>query len=291
MGTVVTIGNFDGVHLGHQALINQTAEIANARGLESLAITFEPHPAVIHHPDSAPPLLTGYEERLKQMQLTGIGHIEVIPYTEEFASQSDVEFVKNYLLDKYDTKVIVLGADAKFGKGNTGDLATLREMGHECGFEVIEFEAVGPEAGPRWSSSEARKAIQAGDMPKAKLILGRNHSVTGLVVHGDHRGRTLGFPTANLSEIQGLIPPDGVYAGFLDGQAAAISIGTNPTFTDGDEKRVEAYVLDRDDLDFYGQNVRLEFIAKIRDTLKFDSIDELVKTMNHDVEQVRAIIG
>jgi len=295
MGTVVTIGNFDGIHLGHQALLNQTAEIAKARGLDSLALTFEPHPAQIHHPDSAPALLTGYQERLQQMRATGIGEVIVIPYTKEFAAQTDYEFVKNYLVDKFDTKVIVLGSDAKFGKGNSGDLASLRKMAPELGFEVIEFDAVGPDSGPRWSSSAAREAIQAGDIEAANGILGRSHSVTGVVVHGDHRGRTLGFPTANLAEIAGLVPPDGVYAGYLTvvgselPMPAAISIGTNPTFTDQPERRVEAYVLDRTDLDLYGAEVRLEFAAKLRDTLKFDSVAELVKQMRNDVVRTREI--
>ena len=305
MGTVVTIGNFDGVHLGHQALLEFAANIAKQRGLSSLAITFEPHPALIHNPGEAPQLITGVEEKLEQIKTTGIGRVEVIPYTKHFAAQSDIEFIQNYLVNKYDAKVIVLGSDAKFGKGNTGDLSTLRAVAPGFGFEVLEFHAVGSdestrfiEGAPvtsRWSSSAVRDAIGQGDMPTANQILGRNHSLTGLVVHGDHRGRELGFPTANLADIQGLIPPDGVYAGYLKSasdepkQPAAISIGTNPTFTDVNERRVEAYVLGRDDLDLYGQTVRLEFVKKIRDTLKFDSVAELIETMNHDVAEAKKL--
>ena len=289
MGTVVTIGNFDGVHLGHQALLQFAASVAEQRGLNSLAITFEPHPAFLHNPGAAPSLITGLEEKLEQIKATGISQVEVIPYTKHFAAQSDIEFIQNYLVNKYDAKVIVLGSDAKFGKGNTGDLGTLRAVAPGLNFDVIEFQAVGCDDTPRWSSSAVRSAIEQGDLPTANQILGRQHSLTGLVVHGDHRGRELGFPTANLADIQGLIPPDGVYAGYLksapDGtkQPAAISIGTNPTFTDVNERRVEAYVLGRDDLDLYGQTVRLEFVKKIRDTLKFDSVEELVQTMNQDV--------
>jgi len=289
VGTVVTIGNFDGVHLGHQALLQFAANVAKQRGLNSLAITFEPHPAFLHNPTTAPELITGLEEKLEQLKATGIGRVEVIPYTKHFAAQSDIEFIQNYLVNKYDAKVIVLGSDAKFGKGNTGDLSTLRAVAPGFKFDVIEFQAVGSDDAPRWSSSAVREAIERGDLREANQILGRQHSVTGLVVHGDHRGRTLGFPTANLSETQGLIPPDGVYAGYLDNQPAAISIGTNPTFTEAQEKRVEAYVLGRDDLDLYGQTVRLEFVAKIRDTLKFDSVDELISQMHDDIRQVERL--
>lgn len=309
MGSVVTIGNFDGVHRGHQELLKQTAKIAQAKGLESIAITFEPHPIIVHYPESALPLITGYDERRQQIENTGIDRVVVLPYTKEFAAQSDAEFVKNYLVDKFDAKVIVLGSDAKFGRGNSGDLTSLRSLAPQFGFEVIEVAGIGPENGPRWSSSAARTAILSGEMQQATQILGREHSISGIVVHGDHRGRTLGFPTANLGEIQGLIPPDGVYAGHVSWSVeqpsgaewpskpptdgfllpAAISIGTNPTFTDGPERRVEAYVIDQTDLDLYGLTVKLTFTQKIRDTLKFSSVADLITQMHDDVAQVRQL--
>jgi riboflavin kinase/FMN adenylyltransferase len=199
---------------------------------------------------------------------------------------------------------VVVGKDTRFGVRNSGDVDTLRELGAVHGFEVIALEDIGEGAsdGARWSSTQLRAELLAGNTDHAAQILGRPHRVTGTVVHGDHRGRELGYPTANLSQNhEGLVPCDGVYAGWLvrldladedpdRTLPAAVSIGTNPTF-DGHQRRVEAYVLDRTDLDLYGERVAVEFVDRLRPTLRFDSIDDLVVQMAQDVDRCREILS
>ena len=295
-GSVVTFGSFDGVQRGHQALLGEVKRIAAERGLQSVALTFDPHPGVFHGSRPGLQLIQGVPERVAAVKAQGIDVVSVIPYEKEFAAQSAAEFVANYLVGKYGAKVVVLGSDARFGARNSGDLNVLRELGRQHGFEVVEFSGIGPGDGEtRWSSTLARHAIAAGNMPQARQVLGRHHAITGIVVHGDHRGRTLGFPTANLADTTGAVPPDGVYAGWLtelpagERWAAAISIGTNPTFTDAPERRVEAFVLDKTGIDLYGRRVKVEFAQQIRPTLKFDSVAELVAQMHADVAKVRAL--
>ena len=313
-GSVVTFGSFDGVQRGHQALLAAVTGIATQRGLKSVALTFEPHPAIFHASRPGLLLIQGINDKVKTLQHQNLDVVEVIEYTKEFAAQSPAEFIYQHLVAKHNAKVIVLGSDARFGRKREGDLALLRALGLEYGFEVVEFADVGiSPSGERWSSSAVRQAISAGDMPTANEILGRAHSISGIVVHGNHRGRELGFPTANLADIIGFIPADGVYAGWLTIQnssdeqirpneppkanpvetnpkwPAAISIGTNPTFSDVQDRRVEAYVLDRTDLDLYGQNVKLEFITRVRPTEKFNSIEELIAQMEKDVAEIRAL--
>jgi len=310
-GAVVTFGSFDGVQRGHQALIGEVNRIARKRGLSAVAITFDPHPGVFHGSRPGLRLIQGVADRVLALKAAGAGQVEVIHYDHDFAAQTPEEFVRNYLVNRYHAEVVVLGSDARFGAKNAGDLALLRKLGEKYGFEVITFAGLGPGDGEtRWSSTLARHAIAAGNMPQARQVLGRHHTITGVVVHGDHRGRTLGFPTANLADIVGAVPADGVYAGWLingvaNGEAvggpnaelggepigerwpAAISIGTNPTFTDAHARRVEAFVLDRTDLDLYGQQVKLEFAQQIRPTEKFDSVAALVAQMHDDVAKVR----
>ncbi|CAM3593245.1 bifunctional riboflavin kinase/FAD synthetase [Isoptericola cucumis] len=308
--SVVTIGNFDGVHRGHQAVLERLVRLARADGRQAVALTFDPHPAVVHRPDSAPDLLTGLTDRLDLLARTGLDAVLVAPYTLELAAQTPEEFVTRYLVDGLGARSVVVGHDVRFGKGNVGTLATMVELGREHGFEVVAIDDVGDclpaadGAGQRWSSSAARALLAEGDVAQAAEILGRPHRVRGTVVHGDARGRELGFPTANLGGIEGMVPADGVYAGRLlrPGLAqaepghpdadlpAAISIGTNPTF-DGVERRVEAYVLDRTDLDLYGEPVVLELVERLRPTLRFDGIDPLVAQMRTDVDRARAILG
>ena len=224
----------------------------------------------------------------------------VLEFTKEFAQQSPEEFVKGTFVDGLQAKVVVVGVDTRFGYKNSGDVVTLRELGEAHGFEVIALEDVGD--GERWSSTSVRHALAEGDVAAAARVLGRPHRVVGTVVHGHHRGRELGFPTANLSpDSAGLVPAEGVYAGWLTRldlvpgepdrtMPAAISIGTNPTFDTKDRRTVEAYVLDRDDLDLYDERVVVEFVEHIRPTLRFDSIDDLLVAMSKDVEQCRAVL-
>lgn len=307
-GAVVTIGNFDGVHRGHQAVLGRVVQLARADGRAAIAVTFDPHPAQVHRPDEAPELLTGLEDRLDLLARTGLDGALVLPYTLDLAALTPEEFVSRYLVEGLRARTVVVGHDVRFGKGNSGSLATMVELGGTHGFEVVAVDDVGecrPHPGglPRWSSSAARALLAEGDVAGAADVLGRPHRVRGVVVHGDARGRELGFPTANLGAVQGMVPADGVYAGRLrrpelaareprhPGRVlpAAVSIGTNPTF-DGVERRVEAYVLDRDDLDLYGEQVVVELVERLRPTVRFESVGALVEQMHVDVDQARALL-
>ncbi|MEI2732571.1 MAG: bifunctional riboflavin kinase/FAD synthetase [Dermatophilaceae bacterium] len=296
---VVALGNFDGVHVGHQAVLRTLVEQAAARRTSSVAVTFDPHPIAVLRPDLAPPMLTSLARRLALIEATGVDGVVVIEFTAAFAAETPEEFVRTVFVDRLHAQVVVVGHDTRFGVRNTGSVETLVALGERYGFEVIALEDVG--TGSRWSSSQVRGLVAAGDVAGAAELLGRPHRVDGTVVHGDHRGRLLGFPTANLGhDTEGMVPADGVYAGWLtrlDLPAdapdrvlpTAISIGTNPTF-DGTERRVEGYVLDRTDLDLYGERIAYEFVAHLRPTLKFDGMDPLIVQMNEDVEQCRLVL-
>ncbi|WP_029288898.1 bifunctional riboflavin kinase/FAD synthetase [Cellulomonas sp. HZM] len=309
--SVVTLGNFDGVHRGHVGVLQRMVSDAGAAGLRSVAITFSPHPQRVHRPAEAPELLTGDTDRLELLGATGLDAVLLVTYTLEFARQSPQEFVRRYLVDALHARVVVVGRDVRFGWENSGDLSTMVELGREHGFTVEVIEDVAPTevadpgsaedraADPlrrRWSSTWVRELLEAGDVVQAARVLGRPHRLRGVVVHGDARGRELGFPTANLSQAsQGMVPADGVYAGWLvradrSVHPAAVSIGTNPTF-DGVQRRVEAYVLDRTDLDLYDEEVVLELVERLRPTLRFDSVDDLLVQMHADVARVREVLG
>ena len=298
--TVVTIGNFDGVHRGHQFVLQKTVAQASARNAASVVLTFEPHPALVHRPESAPPMLTGLRDRLELIAAEGIDAALVIDYTLEFSQLSPREFIKTYVVDALGAKAVVIGRDVRFGKENRGDLETLQVLGLEFGFDVVIVSDFGaPDGGERWSSSVVRQLVFSGEMGAVSALLGRPHRMRGEVVHGDARGREMGFPTANMSqESDGMIPADGVYAGLLSvvgGARAfqnmpdAISIGTNPTF-DGQQRRVESFVIDRKGLDLYGEEVIVEFVQRIRPTLTFSSMAELITQMNDDVERARLLL-
>jgi len=297
--SVVTFGVFDGVHRGHQALLGNVVDIARQRGIEAIALTFDPQPIRVHRPEAAPPLICSVADRVALIENQGIDDVIVVEYTADFARQGPEAFVRHVLIGQLGAEVIVLGADARFGRGNEGDLEMLHKLGARYGVDVTGIHGVGDSTDDaRWSSSRVRAALGAGDVVEAARLLGRKHFVSGIVVRGDARGRTLGFPTANLGDPQGLIPTDGVYAGYLvrdvdSGPSrlpAAISVGTNPTF-DGHERRVEAYVLDRTDLELYDEKVVVEFVARIRGTEKFDSVDALIAQMRRDVEGVREALA
>ena len=302
--TVVTLGNFDGVHRGHREVLTRVVREAADRHALPVAVTFEPHPIAVLYPDRAPAAVMSLEQRLDALESVGLGAVLVIEFTREFAQQTPEEFVRGTFVEALGTAAVVVGKDTRFGVRNSGDVETLRELGAVHGFDVIALDDIGESEteGARWSSTQLRAELLAGKVDHAAQVLGRPHRVTGTVVHGDHRGRELGFPTANLSQDhEGLVPADGVYAGWLvrldlpDGHSdrtlpAAVSIGTNPTF-DGHQRRVEAYVLDRTDLDLYGERVAVEFVSHLRPTLKFDSIDTLVDQMSQDVERCREILS
>jgi riboflavin kinase/FMN adenylyltransferase len=258
-------------------------------------------------PESAPPVLTTAEDRLRLLEEAGLDAVLLIAFTPEFAQWSPERFVREVFVDTLHAKAVVVGRDTRFGHRNSGDLGTLRELGDKHGFEVEVVEELGPvpgdaQGGRRWSSSWVRELLAEGDVAGAAAILGRPHRVVGVVVHGDHRGRELGYPTANLSQSAlGQVPADGVYAGRLVRPTlgpgapdavlpAAISVGTNPTF-DGTRRRVEAYVLDRDDLDLYGERVAVEFVERLRPTLRFDGVGALIEQMGADVARSRQVLG
>ena len=298
--SVVTLGNFDGVHKGHRAVLTTVVEQAAARGAKSVAVTFDPHPIAVLRPELAPQILTSLDQRLELLSGTGLDAVLVMEFTHEFAQWTPERFVVEVFVKALGARLVVVGEDTRFGVRNSGDVVALRRLGAEHGFEVLTLADVGN--GGRWSSSRVRDLVTTGDVSGVAEILGRPHRVCGEVVHGDHRGRELGYPTANLSRAaEGLIPADGVYAGLLirptlpDNHPdhtlpAAISIGTNPTFA-GTHRRVEAYVLDRTDLDLYGEIVAFEFIERLRPTEKFDSVESLIVQMADDVVRCRVLLS
>ena len=297
---VATFGNFDGVHLGHRAVLARLVGEASERGLPSVAVTFDPHPAAIFHPETLE-LISPGRLRDELLATTGIDGLLVLDFTEEFAQQTAEEFIVHTFVETLGVQAIVVGEDARgFGRGYTGDVGTLAALGAVHGFDVVVLDDLGN--GERWSSSAVRRHLAAGEIAEAAAILGRPHRMTGTVVHGAHRGRELGYPTANLApDSLGLVPADGVYAGWLTRVSkpeddpertlpAAISVGTNPTF-DGTLRTVEAYVLDRTDLDLYDEEVTVEFVHRIRPTLRFDSIEELLAAMAEDIDTCRQVLA
>jgi riboflavin kinase/FMN adenylyltransferase len=302
---VATFGNFDGVHRGHRAVLGRLLEEGGKHALPAVAVTFDPHPAALFHREKGLPLITPDTLRDDLLADAGLDGLLVLEFTHEFAAQSAEDYVVHTFVEALQTRVLVVGEDTRgFGAGYTGDVHLLRELGERHGFEVVVVHDVGDlgDAGHhRWSSTGVRDHLAAGHVAEAAEILGRPHKVVGTVVHGAHRGRDLGYPTANLDQdALGLVPADGVYAGWLtrldlpagDPERtlpAAISVGTNPTF-DGTVRTVEAYVLDRTDLDLYDERVSVEFVEHIRPTLRFDSIDELLTAMAGDIEQCRQVL-
>jgi len=302
--SVVTLGNFDGVHRGHQAVLRTVAQRARRAHLRSVAVTFDPHPVAVLHPERAPAQITGPDYRMDLMEQCGLDATLTLPFTREFAQLTPEAFVQQVLLEGLNAAVVVVGGDTRFGIRNSGDVQTLRELGRRHGFDVDTHDVVGDHVdGQRaWSSSGVRAALAAGDVSSASKVLGRLHRVSGHVVHGHHRGRELGYPTANLGpDSVGMVPADGVYAGWLERLErpaddddrrlpAAISVGTNPTFTDVMARTVEAYVLDRADLDLYGEMVGVDFMSRLRGNTRFDSMDDLARQMARDVSVCRSVL-
>jgi riboflavin kinase/FMN adenylyltransferase len=300
--TVLIIGNFDGVHLGHRHVVRRARELADAEGLPVVAVTFDPHPIAVLRPEHAPLALTDIDRRCRLLAEAGVDDVFVVQFSREVASWSPQEFVDRILVDALHAAVVVVGANFRFGAKAAGDVATLTEAGQADDFRV---DGIALDGGPQvWSSTYVRTCLGGGDVEGAAEALGRPFSVVGRVTRGDRRGRELGYPTANVST-QGLAAPaDGVYAGWLtvldesgrpapeaEPLPAAISVGANPTFDGERERRVEAYVLDHTDLELYDELVEVSFVARIRGMVKFDGVDELVETMAEDVSRTRELLG
>ena len=289
--SVVTIGKFDGVHLGHQAVIAALKERAGEK--EVVVITFDRHPADLFAPGKAPLPILSIAGRESALLAAGADRVVCLPFTKELADLSPREFVEKYLVEELSAALVVVGHDFKFGKAGAGNPELLEEFGKEFGFSVELADEVCEEGGTRISSSSVREAILSGNVEAAAQMLGRQHSVSGEVVHGLKRGKELGFPTANLSEdSEGLIPATGVYAGSiqLDGKTyvAAISVGDNPTFNDVTRNQVEAYALDAE-FDAYGKIATVSFAKRIRGNEAFPDVEALKVQIAADVETVRAI--
>jgi riboflavin kinase/FMN adenylyltransferase len=291
--TVVTIGKFDGIHLGHRALLEKTKAIATEHSLVPSVLTFDRHPGTFLNPEATPLPILGPNQKVQLLDQAGIELLLTIPFDESLASLTAQEFVQRVLVSQLSSKAVVIGEDFRFGVGQQGDAETLSELGKHFGFEVHTVQAL-EVAGVRVSTTHIRNLLEQGDVSKAASFLGRLHSTEGIVVHGLKNGRKLGYPTANLSrDAEGMLPKDGVYAGWLysgeDKFMAALSVGTNETVT-AVPRVLEAHVLDRDDLDLYDQVVKVEYVDLIRPNLKFSGIDELVIQIGQDVESARAIL-
>jgi len=295
---VVTIGVFDGVHRGHQSIIGRAVHIARVRHLPVVVITFDPHPDEVVRPGSHPPDLTSARRLAELLAGLGVDALCVLPFTVEFSRLSPDEFVRVVLAERLHAAAVVVGENFRFGHKAAGDVPLLARLGEKYDFTAEGVPLLVAD-GLTLSSSYIREQLAAGDVAAAAVALGRPHRVEGVVVRGHMRGRGLGFPTANLeTPPHTATPADGIYAGWLarldlDGTEtsrwpAAISVGTNPTFGIGD-RTVEAYALDRDDLDLYGVHAAIEFAARLRPTERFDSVEALVSQMREDVNQARAL--
>ncbi|ANY08378.1 bifunctional riboflavin kinase/FAD synthetase [Pseudonocardia sp. HH130630-07] len=292
---VVTVGVFDGVHRGHLQLISRAVELGRERGLPVVVVTFDPHPAEVVRPGTHPARLSTLDRRADLVARTGADVFCVLPFTEQLSRMEPAGFAHEVLVDRLHAAAVVVGSNFTFGHRATGDVAALGELGRRFGFtcEALDLIADSDPVEVTFSSTYIRSCIDAGAVRDAAHALGRWHRVDGVIVHGHKRGRDLGYPTANVSSAPyTAIPADGVYAGwFRIGDRrlmAAISVGTNPTFS-GRVRTVEAYALDVDE-DFYGHRVAVEFVARLRGQEHFDGIEPLIAQMGRDVQRCREIL-
>ena len=282
----VIIGIFDGVHKGHQLIIKRAAEL----NLPVVALTFDPHPVSILNPDVAPSELLPLTERIHQLMVNGVSSVVVIEFTKEFADLSPAEFINQMLVGELKASAVVVGDNFRFGKKASGDVQFLKE---NAPFKVFALDLANELSQPV-SSTRIREAITGGNIEIARDLLTRPHQLIGKVIHGEKRGRQIGYPTANIELAKNAtIPSDGVYAGWLtvgvNRWPAAISIGTNPTFAGIRGRQVEAYALDKKDLDLYDQIAKVEFGWRLRDTIKFAGLDPLLEQMRIDCDKAREL--
>lgn len=289
--SVVTIGNFDGVHLGHVELFRRLKASSHSHNLPSVAVTFEPHPLKVLAPESAPGLITTFEQKVALISDAGVDCLAVVPFTIEMSQMTAESFVTRILCESLGMRHLIIGHDYAFGRGREGNYDTLEHLGLELGFTLEDLEPVG-DGEMVFSSTLVRSRMITGDMAAVSKILGRYHMISGTVVHGREIGHTIGFPTANISTRNELIPPDGVYAVvvLVDGRLVkgACDIGINPTF-EGGQRTLEVFLLDFTG-QIYGSEIAVYFVHRLRDVKKFPGAAELVKAIENDVETTRTIL-
>ena len=287
---VVVIGVFDGVHKGHQLLLNRAKEIADGRSI--VALTFDPHPTTVFAPDRAPTMLTTLSDRVELLKIHNADQVAVMKFNEKFAAMSPEDFVAKVLVGQLSAGTVVVGKNFTYGHKAAGNVDTLIEDGKKHNF-TVDVQELKADSEPI-SSTRIRKLVTEGKVEEARELLSRPHRLDGVVIHGEKRGREIGYPTANLGKIEGqTIPADGVYAGWLtvgiNFWPAAISIGTNPTFEGERGRQVEAYALDQEGLDLYDKNASIEFGWFLRATEKFDGLEALLAQMKRDCDKAREL--
>jgi riboflavin kinase/FMN adenylyltransferase len=290
-GSAVTLGNFDGVHLGHQALIRSTVEAGNRLACPSVVLTFEPHPMKILAPERAPKLILTHKDKMLLFQSFGVSAVVIQNFDHAFAAIEPEEFVQTFLVDRLKVREAWVGSDLRFGKNRKGSAADLIRLGQDMGFRVSTIDPIIVN-GSRVSSSRIRRLVEEGRVDEATLLLGRFHFVSGRVVRGHRRGRDLGFPTANIASRNEVVPANGIYATLVEvaGERfrSATSVGTNPTFGAA-PRTIESFIIDFN-REIYGEPVRLSFVQRIRDEKKFDSVAELTEQMHGDVAAAKSIL-
>jgi riboflavin kinase/FMN adenylyltransferase len=291
-GATVAIGIFDGVHQGHQAILSRAKELSNGRGL--IVLTFDPHPMQVFDPDHAPTMLVSLERRVELLKEFGVDVVVVCDFDREFAGKTPEEFVTEVLMKQLQISGVVVGQNFTYGHKAAGKVSDLIASGKHHGFfaEAVSLQEI---AGDVVSSTRIREAVTKGEVEVAAKMLTRPHRLEGVVVHGEKRGREIGYPTANLgfSTAINTVPADGVYAGWLEIDdhrwPSAISIGTNPTFVGERSTQVEAYALDQTGLELYDNGAKIDFGWRLRDTVKFDGLVPLLEQMKNDCDQARKL--
>lgn len=293
-GTAVVVGKFDGVHRGHQALIDHACRIADARDLEAVVFTFQNNPLSVVNPAACPEPLMSPRQRCDKLAEFDIANCVMIPFDDALAAMPAEQFVREVLVQKLSAKHLTVGSDFRFGHRGAGDTKLLARLAEEHGFQLSVHDDISDQEFGRISSSRVRETLRKGDVAAAARMLGRPVTMRGIVVHGDARGRELGFPTANLGESEGMRPADGVYAGWVvtagGRYPAAISVGANVTFDPAGDPRVEAHLIDFHE-DLYGQEIEVQMFARVRDMVAFDSVEALVEQMREDIREVRRLLS
>jgi riboflavin kinase/FMN adenylyltransferase len=291
--SVIAIGNFDGVHRGHQTVLRQARALADEGAHACLVLTFDPHPREVLGGGTRPPLMR-LARRIELLREAGADEVVVEPFTVELAAWSPERFARELLAGRLGARAVVVGSDFRFGRRREGDLVMLGELGRGLGFAAVAAQIAGDERGP-FSSTRARSAIEQGDLEEATRVLGRPHAISGRVEEGDRLGRTLGFPTANLGGVVEQLPPYGVYAVRVGGadergdRGGVMNIGMRPT-VDGSRLRIEAHVFDFDG-DLYGRDLRVDLVARLRGEQRFESLEALKAQIAADAAAARAILA